>query len=185
MRKIETVEEKERKEKKRQMILGIILILVLTMSIAGYATFSKTDDEIERRSYNGLDFTYDNGFWKTAVSEKNLAFYNLPYDLSEINISINKTISDFLDKPLYIVGYYPNTLSYNFGGIVLRMQNACLENKSCINSELPIKNCSGNNILVFSENNESRIYQEEDCIFLGGDLQKTSDKLIYNLLGIV
>ena len=184
MRKIETAEEKERKERKRQIVLSSILIFILIASIAGYATFSNTgDDETDKRSYNGLDFTYNNGFWETTIGSKSLAFYNLPYDLNDINISINKSITDYANSPVYLVGAYPSTIAYNLNGIVLRMQNACLENETCEGTDLPIKDCS-DNLIIFLEGDDSQIYQQENCIFLEGDLQKTSDRLIYKLLGI-
>lgn len=185
MRKIETLEQKERKEKKKQRVLGGILILVLTMSIAGYAAFSGTDQNSNgKRTYNGLDFVYDNGFWRTSINEKNLVFYNLPYDLNEINISLNASIDDYYNKPLYLVGAYPSMIAYDLNGLVLRMQGACVPGVDCLDENLPVKNCSEDNVLIFIEGNESRIYQNENCVYLEGDLQKTSDKYIYNLLNI-
>ena len=185
MRQIESAEKKEKKEKKKQQILSGILIFVLVFSIAGYATFSGTSKEKDnQRTYNGLSFNLENGFWKTTINEKELVFFNLPYDLENISIKMDKIFSDYNEKPLYFVGNYPSTIPYNLDGIPIRMQNACVDNHSCLDNSLPIKNCSEDNILIFIESNESKIYQEENCIYLEGDLMEVSDKFIYNLLGI-
>jgi len=185
MRKIESVESKEKKDKKRQQVLSVTLIVILTISVAGYAAFSGTGDKKnEERIYNGLSFNYENGFWKTDINEKLLVFSKLPYDLEEVSIEMNISYLDYIDKPLYLVGQYPSTITYNLQGIPLRMQNACINNFTCLDETLPIKNCSNDNMIVFSESNTSKIYQEENCVFLEGNLNDVSDKFIYNLLGI-
>ena len=185
MRKVESVEKREKKEKKRQQLLSGILIFVLLFSIAGYAAFSGTNKEKDnQRIYNGLSFNLENGFWKTMINEKELVFFSLPYDLGNISIEMDRIFSDYSEKPLYFVGSYPSTIPYNLDGIPIRMQNACIENHSCLDATLPIKNCSEDNLLIFIEGNDSTIYQKENCIYLEGDLMKVSDKFIYNLLGI-
>ena len=67
-----------------------------------------------------------------------------------------------------------------------RVSNACIANEtSCIEEDLPVKNCRIDNVIVFREDNEeTRIYEEKGCIIIKGDIAKGTDKLLQTLLGI-
>lgn len=184
MKKIESAKEREKRERKKQQILSGVIIFVLLLSIAGYATFSNiNENKREIRNYNGFELYEDNGLWKTELNGEEFKFYNLPTDLV-FSTEINVTLADIQGEPIYFVGSYPSTIIDNLRVIVLRMQGACIENWICLNENYPIKNCSEDNILIFAESEESKIYQEENCIYLEGNLNEVSDKFIYKLLGI-
>ena len=57
MRAIENKAEKEKKQKRNQIVIGGILIALMVLSTAGYATFnnSKTSETTSFK-YNGLKF---------------------------------------------------------------------------------------------------------------------------------
>lgn len=200
MRKIISKQEKDKKIRRNQLIIGGALILILIFSTIGYALSGRDDEKTNTKiKYNGIDFIKDNsGYWNFVVQGKQFIILNNPENISEINFFSTLNINSYSNKPLYFVGDIwegSSEIARNLGDrFVLRIQQACLNEEDC-EGNFPIKNCSVENIIVFKEisNNETgnnekeRMYQEENCIFIYSQYEnqaKYADKFLLSLLGI-
>ncbi|MGC9309157.1 MAG: hypothetical protein ACP5D2_00490 [Candidatus Nanoarchaeia archaeon] len=181
MRKIETAEEKDRKQKKKQTLIGGVMVLLLIMSTAGYAILSGTGNaETNIVEYNGFKFKSSGGYW--ILQSKQLAFQYLPQEVENVSIDGQFNLQQYNNKPLYFVNNNPASqeIIYNLQGVYLRWQEACLN--ECDN--LPIKNCSSN-LIIFKESEETRVYKDENCVYITGNYIKATDAFIYKLLDII
>jgi len=195
MRKIISKEEKDKKIRGNQLIIGGILILIMIFSTVGYALNDKGDKTEEGRvKYNGIDFIKDNsGYWNFEVQGQQFIVINNPENISTINFLSTLNLNSYSNKPLYFVGDIgegSSEISRNLADrFVLRIQQACLDEKDC-KGNFPIKNCSSDNLVVFKDvsNNETEsIYQKENCVFIFAEYEnqsKYADRFLLKLLGI-
>jgi hypothetical protein len=190
MRRIESKERKRKKEKKNQLIIGVVMIALLVFSTAGFALFSGNDEttqENEKVTHNGYEFIRQNNVWITEINTKNHAFFFLPTEIKNISIDITNNVLTYTNKPLYIVNTNAatNQIAFNlYPEYILRVQNACLNTTNCTNN-YPVKDCQTDNIIIFqNENDTTNVYQNENCIYIEGDVMKGSDKFLQRLLQI-
>src|SRR4030042_3774330 len=172
MRKIVTSQEKEKKDRRNKILIGIILVILMVLSTAGYAFFSgeRENGSSEKITYNGINFVRgDSGVW--AFELQNIQFYTQynPQETANIPSLILRSPGDSSGQPLFFLGQSGarREIEYNLRNIVTRSQEGCIPGyeKRCSN-ETPIKNCSTENIIVIEESNDTRITQEENCIFI-------------------
>ena len=200
MRRIITKTQQDKKTKRNQLIIGLLLIGLMLFSVIGYALSGRgAEEELEKIEYKGIEFAQDNsGYWRFNIQGQNfLTKYN-PKETEKISFSSSLNLNAYLNKPLYFVGIFqePNfEINRNLNSLVLRVQGACISKKDCGN-DLPIKNCSVDNIIVIKElesdlGNESEekenIYQQENCVFIIaslGNQTKYADKFLFNILGL-
>ncbi len=200
MRRIITKTQQNKKTKRNQLIIGLLLIGLMLFSVIGYALSGRgAEENLEKIEYKGIEFVQDNsGYWGFAIQgQKFLTKYN-PKETEKISFSSDLNIADYSNKPLYFVGIFqePNfEINRNLNSLVLRVQEACLSKKDCEN-DLPIKNCSIDNIIVIKEleidleeegEEKENIYQQENCVFITaslGNQTKYADKFLFNVLGI-
>jgi len=73
----------------------------------------------------------------------------------------------------------------NLRGYVGRYQEACLEGGLC-GGDFPTKGCEGNLLLIFEEDSslESRVYQNQSCVYIVGDTVKSADAFLYKVLKV-
>lgn len=164
------------------MIIGIVLVALMVLSTLGYAFFYNDEAEDESlKNYNGLLFKEQSGYWLTQIQGYDFSFIYYPEDIESFPISMNLTINDYIQKPLYFVSSKDSSeVARNLQGFVLRMQNACYEN---CNLDLPVKNCTDN--LIIFEDGENEIKQEGNCIFISGNNSAMlEDAFIYRILGV-
>jgi len=188
MRKITSRRESKKKRKMNQIIVGIILVLVMLMSVLGYAFQGGGDSDSEEIEYNGFKFIKQEGYWFTNFEGQQMVFLNNPLEINERGVDL-KTIKNYESKPLYI--YSENTLALgeiyrNLEGIYQRIQFACPEGESC-EEDIPEKNCE-NNFIIVKISEENKITQENNCVFIEGiseDLTKLSDEFLFEIFGIV
>jgi hypothetical protein len=193
MRKIITKEEKERKTRRNQLIIGAILIGVMILSTAGYSFMDRgkvnSDDKI---TYNGIEFTRDtsSGYWNFYVNNNKFTTKHSPNETEDIQTPIFRSINNFAGKHLYVISDYndPNVEIYtNLNPSASRINPACLS-ENC-SGDYPIKNCSEDNMIIVREpiNESSRIYQEENCIFIIAPFENQTmytDAFLFKILGI-
>jgi len=200
MRRIITKTQQNKKTKRNQLIIGLLLIGLMLFSVIGYALSGRgAEENLEKIEYNGIEFLQDNsGYWSFKIDGIDfLTKYN-PKETEKISFSSDLNINDYSNKPLYFVGIFqePNfEINRNLNSFALRVQKACLSKKDCEN-DLPIKNCSVDNIIVIKEleidleeesEEKENIYQQENCIFITaslGNQTKYADKFLFNVLGI-
>jgi hypothetical protein len=188
MRAIESKKDKEKKQRKNQLIIGGILILLMMGSTFGILVNSFGEDSnVEDVDYNGYKFTYDNGFWKTTIGDYDFVFTYNPTQVEKIETEVNY-MNNYADYPIYISSedYVSEVEIYrNMGDIVERFQRACLSESNC-EEDWPIKDCS-NNFIIIKIANESKIYQEENCVFIEGNeenLTQMADEFLFWITGI-
>lgn len=185
MRKIETKEQIDKRNRRNQIIVGVVLIGLLVISTLGYSLMSKDDDSnsgvIEDK---GMRFTFYNDFYQLNVDNQLFYFENLPSEVDYLTKNLSLSLQDYYSQPLYIVN--PNlqasSVLSNIERYVLRYQEACLMNSSC-NKDLPIKNCN-ENVLIFEDSVEKEILQEDGCVYIRGNSSEVSDAFVYKVLGI-
>jgi hypothetical protein len=180
MRKILTREETARKEKRRNQILSIVLLLIMVGSTAGFAFFSRSDGS----SSGGKDKVVPYGDkWATYIDDQPIIFSNPPDVLNDTSVILLSTIGQFSGKPLYIVSdsnaFYGEIYS-SLGRYAARVQNACYS--SCENSTLVEKTCA-DNLIVIKPAEKNKVYQNQSCIFIEGDMRAV-DAFLYRVLGI-
>ncbi len=195
MRQIQNKEEIKKKQKRNQVIIGIALVVLMVSSTIGFAVVFNNSpgtntSEDEKISYNGIEFTKgQQGLWEFNVQGSTFTTYYSPKDTESIEINLSANINDFAQKPLYFSSTNKEAISEiatNIGRISSRAQEACLNEETCENKELPIKTCS-DNIIIILESNETKTYKQDKCIFIESpkeDHLMLSDKLVFRILGI-
>lgn len=193
MRRILTKELQEKKTKRNQLILGLILITLMLFSVLGYALWGRGESQnINKIEYNNIEFIQDNSdYWAFQIQGQDfLTKYNAE-EVQEIYAFINFNINNYANKPLYLVSDSEDANSEivrNLGNrFVPRIQKACLSQESCL-EDIPIKNCSIDNIIVIEISEEKeQIYQEENCVFISAKEEnqvKYADAYLFNILGV-
>lgn len=185
MRKIETKEEKERKERRKNLILSAILAGILVLSTLGYAFFSRNENENPqiKIKINGRDFFYSNGMWATQRDNKVLFFNYLPNETKDVFVDDLRFLSYGGKKVYFVNSQQPAYLIVNNIKEIEIFQEACLDENCSLDKNLPIKNCT-DYLIVFKEGEETKVLKDENCIFLEGNFNKAADAFMYKILGI-
>ncbi len=188
MRKIISQEEKSKKDKRNQIIIGGLLVLVMLFSVLGYS-FGTSDEETSNLNavyYENYKFLKSNGIWKIDLYGKEIYFNNFPNETifsNQINL-----LNQYQNLPLYLYSNNSNVdleIYRTLGQFVQRMQKACPENKTC-EQDFPTKNCE-NNFIIVQESENSEIRQENKCVFVEGkkeDLLRITDEFLFKVFSI-
>ena len=190
MRRIETQKDKDKKKKRNQLIVGLILIFVMLGSTVGYAfgSFTKENNSEDSLKYNGVELNKQNSYWTFTIGDFNFALKYNPKETIETNSENLSYMNSYNGKPLYV--YSENSEStleiyQNFQNVAERMQFACYEKSKC-QEDWPLKDCT-NNIIIIQKSNSTKIEQKENCVFIEGkneDLAKLTDEFLYKILGV-
>lgn len=196
MRRIQTQEIKEKKQRRLQIIMAVALIGLMVSSTIGFLLVSQgggfgRDEEIgERITYNGIEFSQGSGFWQSTINNNLIITSHNPEETEGL-IDIEVSTNDFSGKTLYYTTDDKSAraiqeIIQNLGSFASRYQEACIENRECRNEDLVMKNCS-DNVISFTLSNQIKAYKEENCIFLeasNDEANLVSDALIFRALGI-
>lgn len=191
IRKIETQETIEKRDKRNKLIIGGILIFLMVFSTAGFAFLNN-----ERTAtgpvynYNNYEFALNqNGFWQTTINNQVYQFQNFPNETEDISLK-GFNLNFYSGRPLYFISESPDATSEiagNLARVIPRTpQEVCLAGQNCT-GDFPEKDCSLDNIIIIRENNESKVYSQENCVFIEGqysELIKLSDSFLYRMLGV-
>jgi len=181
MRKLELKNQRDKKDRKKQWGVGIVLVGLMILSTLGFAFQGGDSDSKETKViYRGFEFIYQSGYWFTDTGSFNLA---LKYNPSQVNLttfSVNP-VESYFNAPFYVFSesneaemeIYRN-FDPRFNNIVERIQPACIEEKECI-GDLPVKTCESN-LIIIVEDEEAGITQEEGCVFIRGPLETLTQK---------
>ena len=204
MRKIKTKSSESKKQKRNQMILGIILVFVMFGSVFAVVVGSfGQDSKTGRLEYNGIEFVEQNGFWFASKDGFNFIFRNNPEQVEEIDSELDY-FNSYENQPLYVysesdeaeVEVLRNLFYQN--RIIQRVQSACLNESADIfyskragtsdkcDVNLPVKDC-GNNFIIIRESNNTEIIQDKKCVFIHGkkeNLTQVVDEFLFNIFGI-
>lgn len=192
MIKIQSKEEKEKKETRKKLIMGIILVVIMVLSTAGYAFFSSPETSQDKIEYNGITFTLnENGLWQFRTNNLDFATQYNPTETENISVPIFMTANSYSGGSLFFVGKgaAKQEIAGNLLNLLSRIpQDACLEGyeDKCGEND-PVKKCLGDNVIVIREANDTKISQEDKCIFIEAPYSeqvKAADALIFKILGI-
>ena len=187
MRKIVSKHKSNRKNKRNQLISGLILIFIMFFGIFGYSLGRGSGEKVEKIEYNGFEFIKQNNFWLLNIESFNFAFKYNPYEVEEIDSEVNY-FDSYLGQPLYI--YSENAeadleIYKNLNQVVLRMQYACLLYEKC-EGDLPLKTCK-DNFIIIKNSDENSIVQKDNCVYIYGNeenLTKVTDEFLFKIIGI-
>ncbi|MBS3078757.1 hypothetical protein J4218_01420 [Candidatus Pacearchaeota archaeon] len=194
MKKLETKREIEKKSKRNQLIIGIILVGLMILSTGGYAIMNNEGNSGSSGSveYKGVKFIRDGIYWKFILQNQEFATEYNAQELENITVPIKTKLTDYNEKVLYFVtesGEPNNEIYRNVYPFILKQNGACLENSECKN-DLPTKSCSNENIIIIKEplNNESEgISQDRNCVFIRAyynNQTKFADAFLFKLLNV-
>ncbi len=183
---------KQKQGKRKQMIVGIVLIFVMFGSIFGVivGSFGKKDGE-QKVNYNGFDFVKQSDFWFTGKGNLNFVFKYNPTEVERIDSEL-KYMEDYYGKPLYIFSEYREAeieIYRNLDQIAQRIQPACFEQEDDAEKceeNWPVKTCE-DNFIIIKESNITKIIQNKSCVFIQGgqgNLTKITDAFLFKMLGI-
>jgi hypothetical protein len=189
MKKILTRKEKEKAEKKRNLIIGIIVIGLMLVSTVGYAFFSSTSSDSQKIKYNNIDFfLLEDGRWHFIINNNEFATIFNPEEVKNITTQGDFSLDDYSNLPLYL--HYENNkeieqeILYNLNKYFQRVNYFCFSNENCTWVE---KNCSDGNLLIIKEASFSQIKKEEKCLYIyynESEGLKVADSFIFKLLKI-
>lgn len=193
MRKLETKEIAEKKKRRNQWIIGVILVGVMLFSTLGYAFRGRDNAEDNTNpgegsstNYHGQTFLFQNGLWMIQKGDLVFSFKNLPND-ANLDQGLDK-ITSYVNKPLYV--YSENVdaeyeVYRNLDQIVLRRQGACPEGKECV-GDIPTKTCN-DNFIIIEVGEYPVITQQDHCVFITGpqdSLESLTDEFLLEAIGI-
>ncbi len=179
MRKIKTQGELEKKNKRNIAIMSILMLLLLVISSIGFAFISgpglgsenQDSQEQETSLYDKISIQYQ------GTNINLLSSYN---DIQNISVDNSINAGPYLGNILYIDAKNNGILqeiSSTLGRFSSRVQEVCYG--KC-QENLPEKNCT-ENLVVWRESSENKVYQQENCIFIEGDI-RAADAFIYKTL---
>ncbi|MCR4327159.1 MAG: hypothetical protein NUV46_01090 [Nanoarchaeota archaeon] len=192
IKRIQTHKDKTKKDKRNQLILAGVLIVVMFGSVFGIVVNSFGGGvEGSTITYNGFIFLNENGFYSTQVGNYRYYFSNNPKDIGSLqsNVFLEKSLPDYFQESVYISSQDYNSFSEIEGNLyqyALKIEEACKEGDVCYNELLPKKTCL-DNMIIIKVAEENRIYEESNCVYIEGkekDLLKMTDKFLFNIIGI-
>jgi hypothetical protein len=137
--------------------------------------------------YNGYDFVITDGFWTTDTGSLKLSLMYSPREMENISASV-KPLSNYYNKPLYIYSEDSSAeqeVTRNIGGVVQRIQRACIKNEPCEGNS-PIKSCE-DNIIIIKRDGKTEIKQDNNCVYIHGteeNIVKNADLFLLKTMGI-
>ncbi len=184
MRKIISKYEEEKKKKRNQYIVGGVLMLVMLVSVLGYAfpqgQLVNTGSSNVTSTYNGITFTNQNGLWTVNYKNQRLVFTYPPSQVTSDLTNLTENINDLSGKPLYIYSDDNNAQSE------ISMNLAEFVNGIIPLQSLSEKDCTKNEIII-QNSSTSSINQDQNCIMISGqgqDLIASTDNVLFKLFGI-
>jgi len=176
----------EKKRKRSVLIISIFILTILVLGTVGYAfTYSpgfssSSNTNSNQPPVNGIT-NLGNQF---AVSFEGQTFLlsNSPESLKEITVEGSFSLDDYVET-----SYYVDAENDIMAGEILsvlglysrEIQPACY---GPCEEDLPEKDCS-EKMLVIRDRVENKVYKEDNCVFIEGDL-RAADAFIYHLLGM-
>jgi len=181
MRKFESKEEIERRRNRNIRIMSGLMLFVMVVSTFafGYSFFVEHDKE--NNANRQIEQIGEE--WVVKYGDNYLRFQSSPYEFNNastnISININFDINDYYGKVVYVASDNKGSMYeiwQNLGKYTERMQEVCYGNCS---ENLPEKNCS-DLLIVFRESDKRKVYQDENCVFIEGDL-KAVDAFLWRI----
>jgi hypothetical protein len=202
LKPLETRTTKEKKQRTRNLIIGLIIAALMIFSTIGYALIDRAPPE-EAKVYNNFTFAQGQYGWETTVQGRKIITSYLPQNTLNISSNPNNfSLADIEGKTIYVLisnqssRYLFADFFTNLNDIALRMQFACpkeAENTSfCKETNLPIKTCEDSDatsrIIILKEANQTSYNYKDGCLIFegqGSSIIKATDNLIFRLFGVI
>lgn len=177
MRRLQTQAEIEKRKKRTIAILSLFMLFIMVVSSLGYSFLSNTgsSSDNEAPAEQGLG----QGLLKIDYGGQIFYLQSSQEEIKDIALNVNIIPQTYFGKNLYISSDNQGILqeiSSTIGRFSLRAQEACYG--QC-EKNLPEKNCT-DNLIVWKESAESKVSQEDNCVFIEGDM-RTVDAFIYKV----
>lgn len=183
MKKIRSKEFIAKKQRRNQFIVGGVMVFLMLFSTAGYALFNgESKDKGQHGDEEGNKGHFDGNYWIIEQGSEKYYFSKSLGEVENISVDVDVNLGNYLGAPLFIasdVDFVTNEIATNLNRYALRLQKACY--KSC-EEDLPEKNCT-ENLIVWKDSENNRVYQNESCVFIEGDIRAV-DAFLYQILGI-
>lgn len=202
MRRIVSKRTEAKSRKKKQLIVGLVLIFLMFFSTLGYAfQLIGNNRGIEEGNdlnaptqivnYNGFEFESRGIFWTLNKDGTNFIFTYNPNEVDRSYEEVNP-LENYIDKPLYIDSENTEAkseLRANLLKFVSNMEDACLSDEEICDEETKRITCNENFIKIreVSNNALEGITQENNCVFINAkkeNLIKMTDEFLFKILGI-
>jgi len=179
MKKIKNKEEIERRNRINKFILGVLMISLMLASSLGYAFFS-SDGITEENIPEEINGEFINGRWVYQFGDQQFAFLSFIGLAEKVSVDMEKTLVDYYSKQIYIDSERETfeEISLNLGSYTSRINEACY---GPCEENLPEKQCDSL-LIVHRSSSENRVYQQDNCIFIEGDIVAV-DAFLYRILG--
>jgi hypothetical protein len=179
MRKIGNEESLAQKKKRNTLYISIFMLAVLVLGTVGYAfaSYEGTSNNGQSQQSVGAD-----GRFSVVFGGQTFYLTSSLEEVKNVSVNVSLTLNNYAGKPLYISSGNGAVLSETyqiFSKYSSRIQEACY---GPCEKDLPEKTCS-DNLLVWKDSEENRVYQEDNCVFIEGDLRAV-DAFIYKLVGM-
>lgn len=191
MRKISNQSERDRKDKRNKIILGIFLIIVMLFSVIGYSFMSGDEVSEKKLKYGGVEFVLDNAErWNFQIGGNWFNTRFNPEETKDIFVPV-VSLQEYTNNPLYlsIESDWKNEIKQeiflNLNSFLTRIQDACLDD-TC-SEDYPIKNCEEDKIIVVEVGEIVEIKGEGNCILITApeeEMVKSIDAVLFKILGI-
>jgi hypothetical protein len=191
MKKIVSKYKRKKSDRRKQIIVSVILIGILFVSTVGFA-FQGSDtssDEQESIESNGIEFIEQSGYWVAEINQAVFIFRYNPEQIQETNPSLN-LLDNYYNKVLYLNSNTSEAeleLFANMGQFVTRIQRACLEGEECLYEDVPIKTCE-DNFIIIEQAEEKEIIPNQNCVYIRGpeqELTQLTDEFLFNIFNII
>jgi hypothetical protein len=200
MRKIQTYQDKKRREKINRtivIVIGVILIMTMLLSTIGFGFLNRDIDNGQNQgnevNYQGVIFQQgQGGFWFSEKDGNNLITYYNALETENIDIEFDYSLEDINGKTIYYTqgnNLAIGEISRNLEMFMKRLpQRVCLLGSDCKEEDL-VKNCS-DNVIVFNENNVEntiKIYKDKNCVFINSTYEnqvKAIDRLVFEIFDV-
>jgi len=208
LERIKTKDERDRKRRQNQLLVGIVMIGLLVLSTAGFSLLSSDNSEDSNHdgssrivTENGYSFTNYQGQWALNYGGTEIFFTYLPSEVADVLIEGEFEVSSYFGSTLYFVGdggAAGNKVLQVIGSYASKHQSACLEGYSC-EGDLPSKRCDAN-LIIFDTGTfigeesevygdidfeETKVIKRDNCVFIGGDQLRSADAFLYKVLGVI
>ncbi len=201
-------ERREKKKKRRRTIISLILLFLMVFGFTlasiivnrpqGTSTAQQPRQGGNTVSYNGYEFEFTGDYYKADIQDKERNFLFTPLDTQGIEMPAQARQS-LQNAPVYILTFNPN--SSDIQSIELaryqitrnldkRVVAAVTRNSS--QYTLPIITCDNatpsNPVIYLNSENQTNINYKNGCVTINGlegDLIRATEKVIYEILGVI
>ncbi len=191
IRKITSKQDEEKRRKKNQIIVGLVLVFLMLFSVIGYSFGgdSGTSATVPIEKYNGYEFVYDGSLWNLNIGGTVFSFINNPKNSYKVDSEL-KSLTSYYGKPLYLYSESSGAgaeseIYRNLYLVSKNITDACPEGESC-DVGIPFKTCA-DNFIIIREKSEAKVFQQDTCVFIEGPakyLTKIADGFLLKIMGI-